>query len=96
MSRHHHTHAKPQPKHHTFTLDAPGAQSVVVTGSFCDWAREGHPLRRDGNGTWKTVLTLPPGRYEYRLVVDGQWQDDPMCHERVSNPFGTENCVFTA
>lgn len=96
MSRHHHTHAKPQPTHHAIAIDAPEAQSVEVTGNFCDWERGRHPLRRDANGTWKAVLTLSPGRYEYRLLVDGRWQDDPTCHDRVPNPFGTENCVFTA
>ena len=93
MSKHR-THAHPHKKHHTVTLNAPGAKSVAVTGSFCDWAREGHPLEHDGHGTWKATLTLPPGRHEYRLLVDGQWQDDPTCAERVPNPFGTENCVL--
>jgi 1,4-alpha-glucan branching enzyme len=67
---------------------------VSVTGSFCGWGPVGHPLRRDRHGVWKTTLALPPGRYEYRFLVDGQWQDDPACPERVPNGFGTENCVL--
>ena len=28
------------------------------------------------------------------FVVDGEWQDDPLCHERVPNGFGSENCIL--
>lgn len=93
MSRHQ-TNARSRGKHHTITLHAPGAKSVVVTGSFCDWTSEGHPLKHHGDGIWKTTLTLHPGHHEYRFLVDGDWQDDPTCAERVPNPFGSENCVL--
>lgn len=78
----------------TFSLNAPQDQSVLVTGSFCDWQTHSRPLKKGPNGIWKAVLLLPPGRHEYRFLVDGQWQDDPECPERVSNPFGSENCVL--
>ena len=93
MSKHQ-THARTHKKHHALTLSAPGARSVVVTGTFCGWATEGHSLKRDGSGAWKATLLLHPGRYEYRFLVDGAWEDDPTCTERVPNPFGTENCVL--
>jgi hypothetical protein len=90
----HQDHARSHRKHHTIALKVPGAKSVVVTVSFCDWSSEGHPLKHDGNSTRKATLTLHPGRYEYRFLGDGAWQDDPACTERVPNPFGTENCVL--
>lgn len=94
MSRHRtHVAAHPEEKQHAMKLEAPGAKSVVVTGSFCGWAPAGHALRHEGHGTWKATLALQPGRYEYRFIVDGEWRDDPDCSERVPNPFGTENCV---
>lgn len=65
----------------------------MVTGTFCDW-QEGYPLKREKKGLWKATLTLAPGRYEYRFVVDGEWRNDPHCTECVPNPFGTENCVL--
>jgi len=77
-----------------FKLTAPQAKSVLVTGSFCDWQIQSHHLKKDKAGTWKATIALPPGNYEYRFVVDGQWQDDPFCHERVPNAFGTENCIL--
>lgn len=76
------------------TLIAPAAQRVYVTGSFCDWRTDAIPLRRTMKGMWKTALSLRPGRYEYRFIVDGEWRDDPCCGERVANPFGTENCIL--
>ena len=94
MSRHHGAATTaPRTKQHTITLEAPGAMSVAVTGSFCGWEPAGRPLKRDGNGVWKARLALPPGEYEYRFLVDDRWANDPGCPERVPNPFGSENCV---
>ena len=28
-----------------------------------------------------------------RVLVDGQWQDDPSCPVREANQFGGQNCV---
>ena len=77
-----------------FTLEAPDAHQVHVTGSFCDWQTNSCALKRDSKGRWKATRSLPPGRYEYRFLVDGEWRDDPNCAERQANPFGTENCIL--
>jgi 1,4-alpha-glucan branching enzyme len=77
-----------------FTLDAPQAQRVQVTGTFCDWETNSYALKRGKTGIWSTTLSLPSGRHEYRFLVDGEWRDDPNCAERVPNSFGTENCVL--
>lgn len=81
-------------KQHILKLEAPTARSVVVTGSFCGWSPAGHPLKHDGQGNWQVGLALPAGCYEYRYLIDGQWSDDPVCRERMPNPFGSENCVL--
>lgn len=86
--------ARPRKKRVTFTLVGPDATSVLVTGTFCDWQTQSCALKKDRKGTWKTTMSLLPGRYEYRFLVDGEWRDDPNCGERVPNPFGTENCVL--
>lgn len=46
------------------------------------------------DGGWLKELVLPPGRYEYRLVVDGQWTDDPSAKKFVPNPHGGRNGVI--
>ncbi len=47
-----------------------------------------------GDGKWIKRLVLPPGRYEYRFVVDGQWLDDPAAKETVPNPLRGVNAVL--
>ena len=70
------------------------AEEVRVTGDFTEWRKDGVRLSHDGNGDWRTVLALEPGRYQYRLLVDGEWKDHAEAIERVGNPFGSENCVL--
>jgi len=78
-----------------FTLFAPEAKEVLLTGEFCDWVGEGCRMRRFKDGSWKKSLKLKPGRYEYRFVVDGHWWTDPENPQRQSNPFGQDNSVVT-
>ena len=72
----------------------PQAQEVCLAGTFNDWRPEANPMRQEPAGTWATELMLRPGEYEYRLLVDGQWKDDPMAKRYVSNPFDGFNCVL--
>ena len=74
-----------------FSLSAPQAQSVFLSGDFNQWDLSSHPLKRDKKGMWKISLNLNPGQYEYRFFVDGEWQTDPSCSDFVENPFGTSN-----
>jgi 1,4-alpha-glucan branching enzyme len=78
----------------TLSYRMPDAQSVSVAGDFCDWQTDRCRLKKDKKGVWTTTITLAPGRYEYRLVVDGEWVNDPNCAERATNEFGGENCVL--
>jgi 1,4-alpha-glucan branching enzyme len=79
----------------TFTYFAPQAGSVLVAGDFTQW--EGAPIRlvKESTGVWKTTVALKPGRYQYRLLVDGQWQNDPECPQLEPNAFGSANCVLS-
>jgi 1,4-alpha-glucan branching enzyme len=77
-----------------FTVRAKGANEVVVTGDFTQWTRDGIRLRKGPNDEWRTVLELEPGEHQYRLVIDGNWQDDPQATKRVPNPYGGYNSVL--
>ena len=77
-----------------FSYLAPHAKSVFLAGSFNQWNPSSHPLKRDKRGTWKITLPLTPGRYEYRFVADGKWENDPFCEGCFMNEFGTMNCVM--
>jgi 1,4-alpha-glucan branching enzyme len=77
-----------------FVLQQPEARSVTVAGSFNNWNPKQTPLHKDPVTGWKTTLSLPLGRYEYRFVVDGQWMSDPRATESAKNAFGTTNSVL--
>jgi len=77
----------------TFTCSAPGARSVLVAGDFTGWLESPLSLKKQKDGEWKKTVSLAPGRYEYRLVIDGEWRDDPQCQVRQPNQFGSDNCV---
>jgi 1,4-alpha-glucan branching enzyme len=78
-----------------FTLSAPEAQNVSLLGDFNGWEAHPHSLKKDKKGDWKISINLTPGKYEYRFLVDGEWQNDPTCASFVHNTFGSENCLLT-
>jgi 1,4-alpha-glucan branching enzyme len=85
-----------QPKQKvTFSFAAADAQSVALAGDFTGWQQAPLPLKKQKNGIWKRTVSLPAGRYEYRLLVDGQWRDDPQCSDRLPNQYGGHNCICT-
>ena len=86
------TRKQPSKKRVQFKLAAPEAKEVALVGSFNDWDSKARFLKLDGKGIWKTSMTLGPGEYEYRFLVDGQWQNDPKA-ERVPNSYGSQNSV---
>ena len=45
-----------------FTVWAPHAARVFVTGEFCDWHYEDHPMEKQFDGTWEAIL--PAGLFE--------------------------------
>ena len=77
----------------TFALLEPHARRVSLCGGFNAWSPGATPMSRQEDGLWETSLALPPGRYEYKFVVDGQWRPDPNAHENVFNAHGTLNSV---
>ena len=77
----------------TFSFFSPGAKEVYVAGTFNGWDPRKDSFKKHAMG-WKAVKYLAPGKYEYLLVVDGIWVDDPSCARRCGNPYGGENCIL--
>lgn len=75
-------------------LTHPTAKTVCVAGTFNGWGPTATEMVNLGKGRWVKELTLPPGQYEYRLVVDGEWIADPKAKETAPNPFGGLNSVL--
>ncbi len=76
-----------------FKYNAPNARSVYLSGTFNSWNPNANLLKKDWTGMWKASLKLSPGRYEYKYIVDGNWQSDPICNSCVQNNLGSTNCV---
>ena len=87
------TKAKVLTKKVPFEFLAPEAQEVYLAGGFNNWDNNANAMKKDQKGLWKTSLSLKPGRYEYRFLVDGNWENDPSCCDCVPNEFGSQNCV---
>ena len=73
----------------------PRAQTVQIAGDFNNWQPAKTAMQKVGDtGAWQTKLSLPAGKYRYRLVVDGQWQQDPYNEQTELNPFGEFNSII--
>jgi hypothetical protein len=72
-----------------FSYYAPSARQVTLAGNFNNWGgTQGggrydpsiDPMADDDeNGIWTISVPLPPGRYQYKFVIDGgvRWEQDP-------------------
>ncbi len=71
------------------------ARSVSVIGTFNGWSPRSTPMRHVGPGRWEATLSLEPGRYAYRFLVDDRRQVlDPSSPLREPDGFGGENSVL--
>lgn len=77
-----------------FVFYAPKAKNVSIGGDFNNWNPKKTLAKMNKNGSWKARLDLTPGKYQYKFMVDGQWQNDPRCSSCVPNSFGTLNCLI--
>ncbi|MBN1505871.1 MAG: AAA family ATPase [Sedimentisphaerales bacterium] len=72
----------------------PRAKSVEIAGDFNNWQPAKTPMIRVGDsGVWQIKMKLNQGTYRYRLVVDGQWQQDPYNERTELNPYGEYNSI---
>ena len=69
--------SKPKRRKVIFSVEFPDAGEVILMGDFNQWNPKKHSMKKDGNGVWKKTTLLLPGRYEYRFLVDNQWENDP-------------------
>jgi 1,4-alpha-glucan branching enzyme len=81
------------PRKTPFIFFAPEAKLVSLVGNFNHWDELANPMKKNKTGEWKTSLALEPGVYQYRFLVDGTWESDPLCDACVPNEFGSRNCV---
>lgn len=67
------------------------ARTVRLVGDFTGW--DPKVMRRQKSGDFVANVELPPGTYEYKFLVDGQWTVDPDNEAMCKSPYGTFNSV---
>jgi len=77
-----------------FSIEAPGAKSVYVTGSFNDWSLDDSCRMKEQDGSWSVDIPLEPGVYKYQFIVDGVWREDPSNPQKERNSFGDTNSLI--
>ena len=78
-----------------FSLQAPDARSVAVSGDFNQWAADATMEDPDGDGVWTVRVALEPGLHEYMFVIDGdRWVTDPQAQRYADDGFGNRNAVL--
>ncbi len=70
------------------------AEQVMIAGDFNNWSSVSTPMQTGRRpGEWQMRLPLAPGRYRYRLIVDGEWMTDPHNEYVEQNQFGEWNNI---
>jgi chromosome partitioning protein len=68
---------------------------LAVAGDFNDWSVDRDIMKPNRElDVHELCLRLPPGRYQYRLVIDGAWTHDPFNPLTQGNPFGGLDSVI--
>jgi len=85
---------QPRKRKVTFKVRASRAREVILVGDFNNWDVQSHPMKKDDEGFWRVTVRLAPGRYEYKLLIDGRWWEDMSDVKSTPNAFGTLNKVL--
>jgi chromosome partitioning protein len=74
------------------------AHDVRIAGDFNGWVPDKDVRSRlhvaGRERIWTKLLTLPPGTYRYRYLVDGEWREDPANPEQAAAPLGGRHSVL--
>ena len=69
-------------------------RNLKVAGEFNDWIPDDGIETIEENGMLHKIFFAPAGEYQYRLVIDGKWRNDPTNPEQVLNPLGVHNSML--
>ncbi len=87
---------KSKEKRIAFTLEAPEDASVQIAGDFNNWVPERlHLTNSNGKPVWIRAVSLKPGAYQYKYLLNGSWIADPGNNKTVNDLFGGANSIVT-
>ncbi len=79
-----------------FKVEAPEDAMVQIAGDFNEWVPESlHFKESQGRPLWHKSISLRPGSYEYKYLVDGHWTPDPANDRTVEDTYGGVNSVIS-
>ena len=84
----------PKTQRVTFSVRAEAGSKVFLAGCFNNWDPTTKEMTdKKGDGVFTITLSLLPGDYQYKFVIDGTWCADPECADWIQNDLGTLNSV---
>lgn len=86
----------PKPITWTVRYESPKiVNSVAVAGSFNSWNSSSHQLKSEDGKIWSMPLSIAPGRYTYKFVINGsEWILDPKNKRSENDGNGNINSVL--
>ena len=85
----------PEERGIVFTLEAPESASVQIAGDFNNWKPQSLDFAESqGRPLWHKTISLRPGSYQYKYLVDGRWIADPSNDKTVDDRFGGTNSMI--
>jgi chromosome partitioning protein len=77
-----------------FSFNDPDVNSLKLVGDFNNWTPDASAdLQKNPNGLWTKIVSLSPGRYHYKYIVDGEWKEDLQNPNYIINEFGGVDSV---
>jgi chromosome partitioning protein len=77
-----------------FRFENPESKQVQVAGEFNNWIPDKDVETEILDGSLQKIVRVRPGGYEYRLIIDGVWQQDPSNPESTPNNMGGYNSLL--
>jgi chromosome partitioning protein len=77
-----------------FRFENTESKQVQVAGEFNNWIPDKNVETEILDGSLQKIVRVKPGGYEYRLIIDGVWQQDPANPEAIPNDMGGYNSLL--
>jgi len=78
-----------------FSLEAPTDATVQIAGDFNNWIPESlFKNNLHGKSVWQKAISLEPGTYAYKYVINGNWISDPTNKHSIDDQQGGKNSLI--
>ncbi|MBN8856374.1 MAG: hypothetical protein BGO55_17820 [Sphingobacteriales bacterium 50-39] len=69
------------------------ARRVLLAGSFTNWQHGALEMKKTDSG-WTAIVSLEPGKYWYKFIIDGDWATDRDNYLSEDDGMGNTNSVY--